>query len=1246
MSNETIQAKIKQLITTVQNNLRDLSPQQRTQLYKDFAEFLKHEGDSSNQDYLQHYPILQEDFSAESLFKTLNIKIDLDDNGTSDNTQQYITGLLNDKKYEKIWNESVANLLSKLDELINDTKNIAGVWKQSDAKNANAGRSFNSESNISPVIPEKNIDKKTYLNIRGNDAIKDALYNKSNLQFTHSQSNDNPINKYIRLLIDKYTRNVEVEDLNRNFWVIGQTISIISAFLLDEDSCIKQLFKYISSETVQLWENILYLWASAAVLCQHQNYETHAEIIYLPNNNQQNYRKFDNFNYSLDGKTREEIIENLRSRCSAYKFKYPKNSLIILPIIRIGNHFTNYYSTEVYYGYYKYDRATGNESFEAFNTPVIIKISDFNLYLYHFWNDKNGRKYYFKFGTAPKKDDQKKDFFEQYCLRVTPTINLYQGNFQSLTLKLVDPIREIVGDDKAMLKTVIITKDNTPSITPISPVPSHQSTLVEKTYEEIFNMNNKGFYLGELLSNGSQVNIIIDRDIETVNKYFRPISPSKFQIETLTENGTSTQSMTPSDFFINNNSNSNLYKEDQNIIRNEINNLKNSTSTEKIEYIIYGHPSFLSPYNREDIQWEDISPNLQNILLPTSSLDGYLDNETGNEYRIWETDGSRSEKFIRYDSPILRDAYGGENKFYDYVYGTSTHEGIVIDPNDPSSGPTNSPKTSTAIYNLWESSHIPIYHGYLTHDPCAILYVDNGDIHFNPGAYGKWRQRPEDEEKGIGPDNPLLWFADGNQPRFFETHETIYKNILVKIPIKNSNKIYKIPYNCIRNSTLQAQIMTGLEFKPELENGQLVLTNYVSAGHRVREYSNIQLLQNNTNKKKWCIKATHIVSEFGPNIKGAFIHDTHAGSGDICKKLAWINIPNQGEDWKEYYVEENWGQEANPTRNFITHSETTNKRVIVPQRYQGDLQWLKNNGEVGWSQYDKNNNKSDYSNYTSEFMPICYYGWNIYNTQGVPVWDDTTPIENNNTTTWDSALDNYLFENILKNCYNYGLYTEESYPYLIAKPTLWAEKTGYLVADRLNKNGMGDPLNGRFKYTEAISSDINKAINNNTTIEWQDNPDTLSIGQYYADSGQEKFYGFTNMVLTTYLFFNEDNENDYASGFCWLKRVNTDRTLNIVNYEGSNNYYLSWNKSWEKYLNNGQTFFNTQSPTQLDFEQELQNYTLKKIDKDFVNNNNELVFDFSKYPSNGICACDLLEPSDNGYGIYDAPTGNIEPQHS
>jgi hypothetical protein len=53
------------------------------------------------------------------------------------------------------------------------------------------------------------------------------------------------------------------------------------------------------------------------------------------------------------------------------------------------------------------------------------------------------------------------------------------------------------------------------------------------------------------------------------------------------------------------------------------------------------------------------------------------------------------------------------------------------------------------------------------------------------------------------------------------------------------------------------------------------------------------------------------------------------------------------------------------------------------------------------------------------------------------------------------------------------------------------------------------------------------------------------------------------MVLTTYLFFDEDDETNYISGLCWLKRVNTDRTLNIVNFNNENRYYLSWNKNWE-----------------------------------------------------------------------------------
>jgi len=34
----------------------------------------------------------------------------------------------------------------------------------------------------------------------------------------------------------QYNRNLEIEDLDRNFWVIGQSIAALSAFLLDEES--------------------------------------------------------------------------------------------------------------------------------------------------------------------------------------------------------------------------------------------------------------------------------------------------------------------------------------------------------------------------------------------------------------------------------------------------------------------------------------------------------------------------------------------------------------------------------------------------------------------------------------------------------------------------------------------------------------------------------------------------------------------------------------------------------------------------------------------------------------------------------------------------------------------------------------------------------------------------------------------------------------------------------------------------
>jgi hypothetical protein len=50
--------------------------------------------------------------------------------------------------------------------------------------------------------------------------------------------------------MDKYTRNVEVEDLNRNFWVISQVLTAVCAYLFDEDSPVIDMFKRLLNEIV------------------------------------------------------------------------------------------------------------------------------------------------------------------------------------------------------------------------------------------------------------------------------------------------------------------------------------------------------------------------------------------------------------------------------------------------------------------------------------------------------------------------------------------------------------------------------------------------------------------------------------------------------------------------------------------------------------------------------------------------------------------------------------------------------------------------------------------------------------------------------------------------------------------------------------------------------------------------------------------------------------------------------------
>ena len=58
--------------------------------------------------------------------------------------------------------------------------------------------------------------------------VMSVIKSDRNLQFTRSISS--AARPFMRLIMPKYTRRVEIEDLNRDFWVIGQTITGISQY--------------------------------------------------------------------------------------------------------------------------------------------------------------------------------------------------------------------------------------------------------------------------------------------------------------------------------------------------------------------------------------------------------------------------------------------------------------------------------------------------------------------------------------------------------------------------------------------------------------------------------------------------------------------------------------------------------------------------------------------------------------------------------------------------------------------------------------------------------------------------------------------------------------------------------------------------------------------------------------------------------------------------------------------------------
>lgn len=401
MSLTNFNQKIKELINSLTvNEFSSLSFEDynegRQHYWKELLEFLRSENNSAN---LSHFFVRDSD-DIDNNNETSSVFGRIDELADLDNTvlTNLITNLVGNN-YSNMsnidlstasgmksnfnnyfWNESVNKLiatwLSRMNynsmiilESDNDTDTNSGTIKTSgasfkikDVKKANAGNNFNDNNTTNSnvyVKPWFNIDRQTYSQVRGSDAITEVLKDGSNLQFTHKNTSD-----WIRLLMPEYKRTVEVEDLDRNFWVIGQIITAISAYLFDDNGAIPIIFKSLIEETTQLWENVLYLWALLAMVTREPFYtKVHCEYVTLNNTVYEPYVKFDDFDKSLTTplgsltpEQNKSIVQSIWNKLNYLVDTYPNCNLCIVPEIRYGNYESNYYNWVSIPGVFLFDR--------------------------------------------------------------------------------------------------------------------------------------------------------------------------------------------------------------------------------------------------------------------------------------------------------------------------------------------------------------------------------------------------------------------------------------------------------------------------------------------------------------------------------------------------------------------------------------------------------------------------------------------------------------------------------------------------------------------------------------------------------------------------------------------------------------------------------------------------------------------------------------------------------------------------
>lgn len=150
------------------------------------------------------------------------------------------------------WNESVAELLNNFE------KGLENPWNnlnKNTSKIHDAAYDFDTQY----VSPNPNFNSEKYEDNR-TDEIQAVLQNSTHLDYTIGEITDKLKEYVTRLIMPQYERRVEIEDLNRNFWVIGQNLSLLNKFVLDLDGPLAKAIKDLIAEITGLWENVYRIW--------------------------------------------------------------------------------------------------------------------------------------------------------------------------------------------------------------------------------------------------------------------------------------------------------------------------------------------------------------------------------------------------------------------------------------------------------------------------------------------------------------------------------------------------------------------------------------------------------------------------------------------------------------------------------------------------------------------------------------------------------------------------------------------------------------------------------------------------------------------------------------------------------------------------------------------------------------------------------------------------------------------------